>query len=90
MNKWQEKYCEEYYDGKMPRSKQGKYEFELLGKIKDTVTVEFPEFNGKSAHAETYTVTEDDCNIPEGKISVCVLASNLTLWLSRGQKITTK
>ena len=84
MNKWQKKYCDEYYNGKMPRSKQGKADMELLGQIKETVTVEFAN------RTETFTVTEDDCDIPNGKISVPVLVSNLNLWLSRGQKITTK
>ena len=94
MNKWQQKYCDEYYKGKMPRNKQGKADVELLGKIKDTVTVEFPDFNGANgyipAHTDTYVVTEDDCNIPQGRISVVVLISNLNLWMSRGYKITTK
>lgn len=94
MNKWQQKYCDEYYNGKMPRSKHGKADMELLGKIKDTVTVEFPDFNGANgfipAHTDTYVVTEDDCNIPQGRISVTVLISNLNLWISRGYKITTK
>lgn len=84
MNKWQKKYCDEYYNGKMPRSKQGKADMELLGQIKETVTVEFAN------RTETFVVTEDDCDIPNGKISVPVLVSNLNLWLFRGQKITTK
>ena len=33
--------------------------------------------------------TKDDCNMPEGLISVSVLASNLALWIGRGYKITT-
>lgn len=90
MNKWQKKYCDEYYNGKMPRSKVDKKKFELLGLVKDVVIVEFPECNGHPAHTETLVVTEDDCNIPEGIISVSVLASNLILWTSRGYKITTK
>ena len=94
MNKWQEKYCAEYYSGKKPRSKVGKEEFELLGKVKEYVVVVFPDFTGangfKPAHTETYKVTLDDCNIPEGKISVPVLASNLRLWVSRGYKIVTR
>ena len=84
MNKWQQKYCDEYYNGKMPRSKQGKADMELLGKIKETVTVELP------SETVTLVVTEDDCDIPNGKISVSVLVSNLNLWLFRGYKITTK
>ena len=94
MNKWQKKYCDEYYDGKKPRTKSGKEEFELLGKVKEYVIVEFPGFNDtngfKPAHTEEYKVTLDDCNIPNGKISVCVLASNLSLWISRGYNIRTK
>jgi len=83
MNRWQTKYCDKYYNGKMPRSKQGKADIELLGQIKDTITVELP------SETVTLVVTEDDCDIPNGKISVAVLISNLNLWLSRGHKITT-
>ena len=94
MNKWQEKYCNEYYNGKKPRSKQGKLELELLGQVKEKIIVEFPEFNGVNgyipAHTEKYEVTEDYCNLPEGKISVPILASNLSLWTSRGYIIKTE
>lgn len=85
MNKWQTAYCNEYYDGKKPRTKTGKEKLELLGQVKETVTVEFPD-----GRTETYTVTENDCDMPNGKISVSVLASNLVLWTERGYKITTK
>ena len=90
MNKWQQVYCDTYYKGKMPRSKQGKADVELLGKIKSQVRVEFPEFNNEPARTETYIVTENECDIPNKKISVSVLVSNLNLWLSRGYKISTK
>lgn len=93
MNQWQKVYCEEYYKGKMPRSKQGKNDLELLGQMKSNVTIEFPDFHGangfKPAHTETYTITEYDCNMPNGIISVSVLISNLNLWLSRGYKVST-
>lgn len=85
MNKWQTVYCNEDYNGKAPRTKIGKEKLELLGQVKETVTVEFPE-----GRAETYIVTENDCDMPNGKISVSVLASNLVLWTARGYKITTK
>ena len=84
MNRWQEVYCNEYHNGKMPRTKQGKADVELLGKVKSQVRVEFPD------RTETLIVTENDCDIPNGKISVSVLISNLNLWLSRGYKISTK
>ena len=42
MNKWQEYFISTYYNGKKPRDKMGKTEFELLGKVKETVTVHFP------------------------------------------------
>lgn len=94
MNQWQQKYCDIYYSGKKPRSKVGKEEFELLGQVKNYVTIEFPDFHGANgfqpAHSETYEVTLDACDMPNGKISVSVLASNLRLWTSRGYKITTK
>ena len=94
MNNWQRVYCDTYYNGKMPRTAQGKADVALLGKIKSEVVVAFPDFEGvngfRPAHTETYTVTEKECDIPNGKISVSVLISNLNLWLSRGYKVTTK
>lgn len=84
MNKWQKVYCNKHYKGKVPTTKIGKEEFELLEPIKKTVTVEFP------SEPKTLIVTENECNIPEGKISVSVLASNLRVWKLLGYKITTK
>ena len=86
MNKWQEQYVKEY--GK-PHSKKSKQEFDMLGKMKTVVSVDFPEFNGKPAHKEVYTITIDECDMPHKKISVRALASNLTLWVSRGYKVYT-
>jgi hypothetical protein len=78
----------------MPRSKQGKVDLELLGKIKSKVIVYFPDFNGingfQPAHEETYVVTEDKCDMSNGLISVSVLISNLKLWILRGYKIKTE
>lgn len=94
MNRWQQVYCDTYYEGKMPRTKAGKATFELLGKIKDQITVKFPDFNGlrgfEPAHTETYVVTENECNMPAGKISVSALSVNLPFWLERGYEVTTK
>lgn len=92
MNKWQQKYVDEYYGGKKPRDKTGKLEFDLLSQVKEKVTVHFPDFKGvggkfEPAHTETYTVTEDKNDMPNGLISACLLASNLALWASRGYKI---
>ena len=92
MNKWQQRYVNEYYDGKKPRDKSGKLRFDLLGQVKEKVTVHFPEVkceNGKvrPAHSETYTVTEDKNDMPNGIISACLLSGNLALWASRGYKI---
>ena len=84
MNKWQKVYCDKHYKGKMPKTKIGQEEFELLEPIKKTVTVEFP------SEPKTLIVTENECNIPEGKISVSVLASNLRVWKLKGYKVTTK
>lgn len=84
MNKWQEYFISTYYNGKKPRDKMGKTEFELLGKVKETVTVHFPN------ETKTFSVTLEECNIPSGIISVSVLASNLYLWSERGYKITTR
>ena len=93
MNEWQRKYVDTYYNGKKPRSKVGKEQFELLGQVKNNIIVHFPDFNGANgfipAHTEAYEVCLEECNMPEGKISVEILSSNLTLWLSRGYKIET-
>jgi len=94
MNKWQEYYINKYHDGKMPRTKKGRRNVQMLEKIRSQVIVEFPDFHGANgfipAHTETFVVTETDCNIPEGRISVTVLLSNLPLWASRECKISTK
>ena len=93
MNKWQKRYVESLYGGKMPRSKVGKAELELLGNVKESVTIHFPDFNSpvksqcSPAHDETYKVTLDECDMPKGLISVQVLAGNLLLWTERGYKI---
>lgn len=84
MNKWQQKYCDVYYNGKAPRTKVGKQEFELLGKMKDFVSVDYGN------RVEKYEITLDDCNMPEGRIDVRVLASNLRFWLFvKGFKVST-
>lgn len=94
MNKWQQYYIDKYYNGKMPRSKKGKTDVALLGKIKNQVTVAFPDDYGKDgfkpAHTETFVVTESDCNIPDGKISLTALLNNIPYWISLECKITTK
>lgn len=94
MNKWQKVYCDTYHNGKLPRSKRGKADMAILGQIKAQVIVNYPDFKGmhgfEPAHTEIYTVTETDCDMPNGKISVCVLANNLSLWLSRGYKVSTR
>mgnify|MGYP003309420572 CR=1 FL=1 len=94
MNRWQEYYIKKYHNGKMPRTKKGKRNIQILEKIKSKVTVNFPDFYGEygfvPAHKETFVVTETDCNIPEGRISVTALLINLPLWVSMECKITTK
>ena len=92
-NRWQKYYRNTLYGGRMPGSKTGKTEYELLGNVRKTVTVHFPERvlpTGKTEpeRDEKYTVTLDDCNMPEGRISVEVLSANLTLWTLRGYGIT--
>lgn len=94
LNKWQKVYCDTYYKGKFPQTKDGIYDIGLLSGIKNRVAVEHPDFNGihglVPAHTEILTVTENDCDIPNGKISVAVLIGNLRLWMSRGYKIYTQ
>ena len=61
MNKWQKIYCDTYYNGKYPRSKEGKNAMKLLEQIKDKVLVDKPDFRGlhgfNPAHVEILTVT---------------------------------
>ena len=94
LNQWQRVYCKTYFNGNLPNNKTGKHWFQVLGKIKSQVIVDKPDFNGINgfvpAHTETYVVTENECDMPNGKFSVSVLAGNLDLWTSRGYKITTK
>lgn len=94
MNKWQKEYCVTNCGGKLPTSKAGKQIYGLLENIKDSVTVEFPELNQLNgvvpAHTETYAVIIGEDDMPNGKISVATLASNLVLWTNRGYKITTE
>ena len=81
LNKWQQKYIDVYYKGRMPRDKAGKQELALLGNLKsDKIRVHF------SDKTEEYVITEE-CNMPEGKVSVEVLSSNLSLWTARGVKL---
>lgn len=91
LNKWQKHYINTLYEGKMPRSKCGKRQLELLGYVNESITVHFPDFNGihglVPAHEETYRVELDDCNMPEGVISVEALSGNLELWTDRGYAI---
>lgn len=83
MNRWQQYYCDELYEGKMPRNKIGKCEFDLLGKCSDIIKVDFPR------GSEIYTITLNECNMPKGKIDVLTLAANLRLWAARGWSMTT-
>ena len=94
LNQWQKVYYDTYYKGEIIQSEEGIYDMELLSGIKNKVAVEYPDFNGINgfvpAHTETLTVTENECDIPNRKISVTVLVSNLKLWMSRGYKIYTQ
>lgn len=93
MNRWQEIYCKTYYKGKLPMTKVGKEELELLGKVQDEVVVHFPTFVSpiesqcSEAHVEKYIVVEDNGNMSEGTINVAILAGNLKLWTDRGYLI---
>ena len=93
MNKWQKIYCDTYYNGKKPRSKQGKHEFELLGKITTSITVHFPAFQSpipsqcSPARTETYVLDETTINVPKGIVNPQFIAGNLALWESRDYQI---
>lgn len=87
MNKWQKVYCDTYYDGKEPETKRGKRDMELLAKIKNKVIVTFPKIDKfprfEVDHIDTFIVTENDCDMSNGKISVMGLVENLEFWDSR-------
>ena len=90
LNKWQEAYLRIYYDGKMPRNKEGKKELEVLGGMKEKVIIDFPAMGEKPAHTEEYIIRDGDCDMPNGYISVEILASNLTYWNFRGFTVRTE
>jgi hypothetical protein len=64
LNEYQRHYVKEFCGGRRPRSATRKRDMELLGKVKDKVIIHFPD------HNETYRVTLNDCDIPNGIISV--------------------
>ncbi len=78
----------------MPGDKRGKKQFELLGAVEDTVTVYFPEMKGvngiKPAHSQTYLVTENRCDMPNGVISAVVLSWQMLGWSNKGYKIDSR
>ncbi len=86
MNRFQQKYCNTYYEGKEPKDKIGKLEFELLGNMKGNriqvhhPAFSFPGFETSPERIEALVVDEK-CDIPNGKISVETLASSLRFWL---------
>lgn len=88
MNLWQQVYCDAYCLGMKPTTQPSLHEWELLGKVKSTVTVHVEEhFNWLGevpAHTETYQVTPYDDDRSNGKISVVALATCLRLWESYG------
>ena len=85
MNKWQKVYCDIYYDGKEPKTKRGEKRHGTSCKNKVIVTFpkidKFPRF--EVDHINTFIVTENDCDMPNGKISVIGLVENLEFWDSR-------
>ena len=99
MNKWQKYYLKKHFGGTAPTDETGKKEIRLLEKCGSAVTVHFPDFSTKRyvngslqtivipKHTDTYTITEDECDILNGKISVQVLTANLILWTARGYQI---
>lgn len=91
MNKYQQKFIDEFYNGKMPRDKDGKRRVEILGKIKNSVTVDFPDFNGANgfepAHTSTFTIDENICDWSKSILNPEIMSGNLTLWEDRGYNI---
>lgn len=80
-NKWQKYYRETLCGGTFSAGGTAELEYTLLGKVGEKLTVHFPDGE------KTFKVTFDDCNIPNGIISVRILASNLRLWIRREHKI---
>lgn len=93
LNKWQKFYVETYCGGKLPKRNAEVMDLLILDEVKDSVTVHFPEFKSPiasqchPAEVRTFTVTFTENNMPEGRISVLCLLSNLKLWESRGYEI---
>ena len=89
MNRWQKIYCDTYYNGKTPRSAVGRKEFELLGPIKDQITVHFPETKKEIAKTKTFVITEIEDNIPDGMIAAKTLGPQLFSWYTKGYQVET-
>ena len=91
MNRWQQQYLEHYYKGQTPRDKTGQNMYEFLGKVEKEVTVHFPAFDGvneyKPAHTETYTLSEDSCDMRNNIMSITALSLNVTRWQKNGYRI---
>ena len=81
MNRFQEIYINLDCNGEVPDSQKEKTIYDVLGNIKENIIVHFPTKN------ETYQVTENDCDMPNGKISVRVLSRNIPLWTIREYEI---
>ena len=83
MNRWQRAFMEQMGYKNVPRGKYNKWCYEVLGKVAETVTVQFP------TGPKTYVVDETHLDMPNGYIDVLALAANLELWvLDRKYKVT--
>lgn len=94
MNRWQRAFMDQMGFKNVPRGKWNKWCFDVLGKVRETVTVQFPEFRDphgvKPAETKTFVVDENKIDMPNGFIDVLTLASNLEFWIAdRGYKVTT-
>lgn len=93
INKWQMYYVDSLCDGKRPSTPQELMDYTRLGNIEEKVIVHFPKFDSpiksqnKPAHTETFEVTFDRNDMPNGIINVETLLSNLNLWVGRGYKV---
>ncbi len=79
MNKWQQIYCNIYYNGEMPNDEFGKENLALLEPVKEKVYFKLP-----SGRVKVCTVTEDQDDLSTGLVSVPMLLCNLFLWERMG------
>lgn len=90
MNKWQKEYCKNYCKGKEPKKGDMKDDFDMLGQIKDEVTVTIPTDNGYPDIIKTYKVVGGESgNMLMDELDIIDLLNNLYFWFDKGYDVET-